>query len=166
MLLHLQLQQTTRPLEHIHYMDRGGQLDLSPPYQRGDVWGQSRQRSLLYSLLRGIPIPTIIVNDRFTAGWGNDAKTTVIDGKQRCTAILRFFYNRLSLPRDWLDPSWYAQPFNWLSYGDLTVGGQRHLKNMTLPFAEARLTTIEAEQEVYALVNYGGVPQGQRDTDL
>ncbi|WP_332643075.1 DUF262 domain-containing protein [Aeromicrobium sp.] len=64
-----------------------GRLDLSPSYQRDDVWPTSDSQILIESILRGIPLPSVIIlkpKDQFTAPF------EVVDGKQRLTAILRF----------------------------------------------------------------------------
>jgi hypothetical protein len=64
-----------------------GQLDLNPTYQRGDVWPTKDAQLLIASILRGIPLPSIIVlrpDSIATAPW------EVVDGKQRLTSILRF----------------------------------------------------------------------------
>lgn len=64
-----------------------GQLDLNPTYQRGDVWPTKDAQLLIESILRGIPLPSIIVlrpESIATAPW------EVVDGKQRLTSILRF----------------------------------------------------------------------------
>lgn len=61
-------------------------LNLTPSYQRGDVWSPSVRQSLIESILRGIPLPSIILLKP------NDPRRPyeVVDGKQRLTAILRF----------------------------------------------------------------------------
>lgn len=65
----------------------GGKLNLAPSYQRGDVWGTAARQLLIESVLRGIPLPSIILlkpND------GLNQTYEVVDGKQRLTSILRF----------------------------------------------------------------------------
>ncbi len=60
-------------------------LDLNPSYQRGNVWSDKESSELIDSVLRGIPLPSIILNQR------KDEETLeIVDGKQRLTAILRF----------------------------------------------------------------------------
>lgn len=66
-----------------------GQLNLNPSYQRGDVWPTSDSQQLIESILRGIPLPSIILLKPRTVG-NAVAKYEVVDGKQRLTSILRF----------------------------------------------------------------------------
>lgn len=61
------------------------ELDLNPPYQRDFVWSNSDSQTLIESILRGIPLPSIIL----ARGTGNETYQ-IVDGKQRLTAILRF----------------------------------------------------------------------------
>lgn len=62
-----------------------GELDLNPPYQRDFVWSNSGSQALIDSILRGIPLPSIIL-----AKVATDQSFQIVDGKQRLTAILRF----------------------------------------------------------------------------
>lgn len=64
-----------------------GELNLSPSYQRADVWPTGDAQQLIESVLRGIPLPSIILLQED----GEQGSTVeVIDGKQRLTSILRF----------------------------------------------------------------------------
>lgn len=60
-------------------------LNLTPSYQRGDVWTTSDRQALIESVLRGIPLPSIILLET-----GPTTPQDVVDGKQRLTALLRF----------------------------------------------------------------------------
>lgn len=60
-------------------------LDLAPSYQRGDVWGSKDRSALIESILRGIPLPSIILLRK-----KGSEPHEVVDGKQRLTTILRF----------------------------------------------------------------------------
>ncbi len=61
------------------------QLDLNPTYQRDFVWSNADSQMLIESILRGIPLPSIIL----ARGSGKQS-FQIVDGKQRLTAILRF----------------------------------------------------------------------------
>lgn len=59
--------------------------NLTPSYQRGDVWANGERQSLMESILRGVPLPSIIL-----LRTGPTTPYEVVDGKQRLTTILRF----------------------------------------------------------------------------
>jgi hypothetical protein len=63
-----------------------GILNLSPSYQRGDVWKTPDAQKLIESVLRGIPLPSVILLNPVSA----TGQFEVVDGKQRLTALLRF----------------------------------------------------------------------------
>jgi hypothetical protein len=62
-----------------------GQLELNPTYQRDFVWSNADSQMLIESILRGIPLPSIIL-----ARVSSSQRFQIVDGKQRLTAILRF----------------------------------------------------------------------------
>ena len=66
---------------------RKHRLELSPSYQRGDVWPTKDSQLLIESIVRGIPLPSIII---LKPSGETDTPYEVVDGKQRLTAILRF----------------------------------------------------------------------------
>lgn len=155
MLERLRLSSTHRPCDVILYWSEKDHLLLSPPYQRGLVWGYNRKVNLIRSLLLGVPIPSIVVNDRFAAGWGEEI--AVVDGKQRMTAILEWFRGDLVVPGEWFDMPGEVR------YHELSLPRQRYFRLHALPFTEAQLPSLEAEIEVFDLINFGGVPQGESD---
>ena len=106
----------------------------------------------------GIPIPSVIVNDRFHAGWGDEI--VVIDGKQRMITILNFLDGALEVPGDW-----FGLDSETVTYGALPQPMQRRFRMTPIQCAEGCLKSIAEEAEVFELVNFGGVPQGQSDND-
>ncbi|MCW3493887.1 DUF262 domain-containing protein [Microbacterium sp. SSM24] len=67
------------------------QIDLSPRYQRRDRWKPERQSRLIESFFMNVPIPPVFLNE------DDYGKYSVIDGKQRLTAIHSFMRGRLKL---------------------------------------------------------------------
>lgn len=61
------------------------ELDLNPSYQREYIWSNADSQKLIESVLRGIPLPSVIL-----ASMPGDARLQIVDGKQRLTSILRF----------------------------------------------------------------------------
>lgn len=79
---------TLQPVAWVKDMDRSGQLDLDPPYQRRSVWNRQYQQFFIDTILKNYPVPPIFVNIEVQS----DGTTIyhVIDGKQRLLAILEF----------------------------------------------------------------------------
>lgn len=156
------LNQMNRPMDvFAFWRDRdGGGLELNPPYQRGDVWGNKRRVNLIRSLLLGVPVPSIIINDRLMADWDGDYRKCIIDGKQRVTTILMWIDGLLEVPREWFDGN-----DGLVRFTDLTQGQQLGFKNIPVACSEARIKTLDGEKEIFDLVNFGGLQQGEIDDD-
>jgi hypothetical protein len=75
----------TLKIKHLVDYANQGDLDLNPSYQRDSVWSLGDSQLLIDSILRGIPLPSIILTQM---EGGNGLQ--IVDGKQRLTAILRF----------------------------------------------------------------------------
>ncbi len=68
-------------------------IDLSPRYQRRFRWSSDRQSRLIESFLMNVPVPPIFLNE------DEYGEYSIIDGKQRITAIVEFFRGRLRLEK-------------------------------------------------------------------
>lgn len=137
----------------------GADLDLGAPYQRGSVWEPLRQRNLIRSLLRGIPVGNVYLNYR--GGGGPDV---VVDGKQRIEAIRAFLSGDLPVPASWFGtadtPVTVPTPDGpFVRYTDLTDAGRGRFNRCTITTQRTTLATVEAEAELFDLINFGGVPQ-------
>lgn len=75
------------PISTLRTHARKGRLNLTPSYQRGDVWPTADAQLLMESILRGIPLPSIILLRQEEDGVST---YEVVDGKQRLTSMLRF----------------------------------------------------------------------------
>lgn len=62
-------------------------LDLSPPYQRNEVWTAKAQQKLLESILKGKPIPSFFLRKK------GDNSFEMIDGQQRARTIIGYWKN-------------------------------------------------------------------------
>lgn len=79
----------TLPITEFIEQAENGELNLSPSFQRADVWPTTTSQQLIESILRGIPLPSIITLDKVDPETGATSYD-VVDGKQRLTSILRF----------------------------------------------------------------------------
>lgn len=149
----------------------GGVVLLDPPYQRGSVWTQDQRIALVRSLVAGLPTGAVIFNDRMTEVWrqhGNedyDVAYAVVDGKQRIEACMAWFGNELAVPASWFRPNWVeftigTEDGPYLTHSGLSTAGQRVTANrMQLGVGITQVDSVQAEAEIYQLINGGGTPQ-------
>ncbi len=144
-------------------------FDMDQPYQRGVVWGLKRKQNLIKSVLMGVPIPAILINNRFDAKFSHPDYSrdrcwayAIVDGKQRVSTFQQFVANRFPVPLEWFQDMGRGPIF----YGQLSLANQRHVRNNSIPVAEGFFKTLEEEQELFDLINFGGLAQGETDEDL
>lgn len=152
-------------------------FDVNQPYQRGYVWSVTRKQKLIRSLLEGVPIPSIIVNDRFSAKFthpGYDQErcwaTAVIDGKQRIAAIAGFANGEYAIPASWPEEDWAATTADtddgpYVFWSGLSLPARRFFSNLPLGVSVGQFKTLADEKEIFDRVNFGGVAQGGSDLD-
>lgn len=66
---------------------RNGLLELSPDFQRRAVWSEKAKSYLIDTIVRGRPIPKILISQRLD---GSRTVRVVVDGQQRLRAIVEF----------------------------------------------------------------------------
>lgn len=166
---------TARALYHLAIAEPP-EMDLNPPYQRGDVWTMEQQRNLVRSFISGIPVPAIILNDRHAVKFRGfdgelDTRYGVIDGKQRIIAIVKWFSGELEVPAAWfsedmLAPNLKTTNDTLVAYSQLSRPGQLICAtDFTIPVAEGRMTNMAQEAEVFSLVNRAGTPMTMADLE-
>lgn len=87
----LVVQHSDFSLRAIQDMAVSGSIDLDPHYQRRDRWKADRQSALIESFILNVPVPPVYLSE------DDFGKYSVIDGKQRITAIRDFLVGRLKL---------------------------------------------------------------------
>lgn len=87
----LVLQQSDLSLKSISDMVKSGAIDISPKYQRRERWDLKRESDLIESFILNIPVPPIyLAEDEY-------GTYSVIDGKQRITAINNFLDGKINI---------------------------------------------------------------------
>lgn len=171
---HLTLGATNRPLDSLVSLVERGRLDLNPEYQRASAWSDDQRVALVLSWLRGLPTGVIIINDRapgvWTAGFSaNRPSYAVIDGKQRLETAVAWFRDGFAVPASWFDAGAVVRSEDttdgpYVRFSGLSDRWQRFFEmTVALPCSEAKVSTIQAEAEIYLLVNGGGTPQTDAD---
>ena len=161
----LTLDQRNSPVEWLWRLAADDRLDLDPPYQRGDVWGVERQRNLIRSLTIGLPVGGIFLNERDVM-----EPYVVIDGKQRIAAICKWIDGELEVPSEWFPARLLVAPdLAMTTFDGLRLPAQRGWRNVIVTTYYTRFTgpeAVERKRELFDLINYGGVPQGESDPDV
>lgn len=65
-------------------------IDLSPSYQRKDIWTRNDQESLIDSILSNFPLPNFFIYKNKTG------KYEMVDGQQRARTIHRFYHGNIT----------------------------------------------------------------------
>lgn len=140
-------QQSDFSLSSIREMVDTGSVDISPAYQRRDRWNKDKQSKLIESFILNVPIPPIYLSE------DDYGEYSVIDGKQRITAISNFMENKLKLSG--LDN---LKQLNGMSFEDLPKEINNALK--IRPYVRAiillRQSNPELKFEVFVRLNTGG----------
>lgn len=68
---------------------RQGNLNLRPPFQRGSVWSDKARSYFLDTIVRGFPVPVILLKDE-TDPKTFEPRRLVVDGQQRLRTVLGF----------------------------------------------------------------------------
>jgi len=68
--------------------EKNGSLELSPDFQRRSVWSDKAKSYLIDTVLRGKPMPKIIITQKLE---GAKNIRVVVDGQQRLRAILEYY---------------------------------------------------------------------------
>lgn len=156
-----------------------GDLDINPPYQRGSVWSNDQRVALMWSLLSGIPIPSVIINDRH-GEWWTDTSTydpsnptgpsyAVVDGKQRILTMAAWYSGELAIPASWIPSNEIGQVEDtqdgpYVRATGLTDLGRRMTgERIHLAISDATVGSLRAEAQIYLLVNGAGTIQTESD---
>lgn len=173
-LHHTTMFASARPAREMARLFHDGEGDLNPSYQRGTVWTEDQRINLVKSWLLGVPVPTIVINDRIHAAWKNSDSEDgyyygVIDGKQRIETAIAWFFGDLAVPASWfpadhIDTTTLTDDGPYVRYRDLTTPAQRYTANrFMLPAVEARVNSIQDEAALYLLLNGEGTAQTEAD---
>lgn len=89
------------------------ELELAPQFQRHAVWTSRQKSYLIDTILNGLPIPEIYMQDR-----GDETgkeQHIVVDGQQRIRAVLDYVQGNLALEGDDVAKKWRGLLFDDLS---------------------------------------------------
>lgn len=76
--------------------NENGHLELSPDFQRRSVWTEKAKSYLIDTIIRGKPIPKILISQRLQ---GTKNVRIVVDGQQRLRTMLGFYNGDFKISR-------------------------------------------------------------------
>lgn len=126
------------------------ELILNPKFQRGPVWGAPARSYLIDSILRGYPVPKLLLRTNVD----RDSRRTirdVVDGQQRLRTIIDFSNNKLTLGPKAGD--WYGY-----KYSDLEDDEKDAFLAYKLTCEQLINATDEDVLEVFVRINSYAVP--------
>lgn len=145
----LSLSSSDWTVETVFNQIRKGNIDLSPEFQRRQVWNEKKQTAFIESLLLGIPVPQVVIAQHGV----ERGKYIVLDGKQRLLTIKNFYEGTLTLQRPEL-----LKELSGLCRDDLDTMYLDALDNATI--RAVRLSGCDNESVLYTIfyrLNTGSV---------
>ena len=144
----LVLQSSDFSLQGLKDMVEKEVIDLAPKYQRRERWDIARQSTLIESFLLNIPVPPIYLSEEEYGIY------SIIDGKQRITAVYAYLSNSFPLKK----LSSFTE-INGLRFRDLPDTLKNALR--VRPFLRAitllKQSNPELKYEVFQRLNRGGI---------
>lgn len=132
-----------------------GELKLNPKFQRGSVWTAQARTYLIDSILRGYPIPKLLLRTSID----RDSRRTVrdvVDGQQRLRTIIDFSAGKFALgPK--------AKDLRGLRYGDLTDEQKDEFLAYKLTCEQLINASDEDVLEVFVRINSYAVPVSEAE---
>lgn len=134
--------------------DSSNTLELTPDFQRKEVWSKAAQIMLMDSILKNIPMPKIIVHSLIKDQRGY---RQVIDGQQRIKAILAFLKDGFALTKP------YEGPYLGYKYSMLPSEVQNDFLGYLIDFNELRNASEEETRDIYSRLNKYNVPLNKQE---
>ena len=151
---------------------RNQMLKANPEYQRGLVWGESQQKRLIDSVMRGYPLPVIYLHHirRDVNGMQRD-DLEIIDGQQRINAFHAFHEGTYQLFDPRLDDAQARfpvflkeQPCPWgrKSFESLPQELQKRFLEKEVPVAEITSPNPNEVRDLFVRLQ-AGLPLGPQE---
>lgn len=151
-------------IQEAYRLYRDGNLLVNRRYQRKLVWTESEKARLINSIMKGFPIPLILLAERPTV-YGS-GKYEIIDGVQRLNAIFSFIENAFFIDIGYFNVNEFARAKQLADLGVFEVASEeapRLSRGQCADLLDYQLavtiypTSEESEiAEVFGRINSGG----------
>lgn len=141
----------------LNLLNTYGNLDLSPPFQRGHVWTDAQRSAWVEYVLQGgeTGLSIVFVTDDWVSG--EEARFLVIlDGLQRLETVRRFMRGDVRIFPDAIRPNGYAVN---------EIGGVVRPYRLTLKVRVVEVACMADAIQTYLGFNGGGTPHTREELD-
>ncbi|MFU8875518.1 DUF262 domain-containing protein [Micromonospora sp. SL4-19] len=141
--------------------DEAGKLELSPAFQRGEVWRTPAKAFLIDTILRNFPIPPLHI--RLVSRPGKGMVREVIDGQQRLNAVLQYVRGDFTLPAR---PTAFGSLAPWagLKFEDLDEAYQQRIHNYSFRCEVYKGNIADAlVHEIFSRINIHSIPLSDQE---
>jgi len=135
---------SSHPISDLRDWNTLKRLEITPDYQRREVWSEPAKVMLMDSIIRNIPIPKVFFQAIIRE---NNTYRIVIDGQQRIKAILSFLNGDFKLTEP-LGEEYIGKNFN-----DLSEETRHAFLSYKIDINEIIDATDEVVREIYSRVN-------------
>jgi hypothetical protein len=135
---------------------REGTLEIKPPFQRKPVWVAKQKSYLIESILLGLPVPEVYVQQAVSDE--GDTNYAIVDGQQRIRTILQFIgvdedpdeqqHNKFALDRLERESYWYNKRF-----ADLTSDEKRSFYGYKIAVRTLNTNSDEEVRDMFRRLN-------------
>ena len=140
------LSYSQRSMQDIFIKTYNHGIDMSPDYQRGNVWGLEDKVKLIDSIFNNVDIGKFtFIKLPFKS---ESPAYEILDGKQRITALVEFLENRFQ--------------YKGIFYKDLSLTDQDHFDGYCISYAETSENITQKQKYKYFLkLNVSGHVQSK-----
>jgi len=149
---------TNQSIADIRDWANSNTLEITPDFQRKEVWTRAAQVMLIDSIIKNIPMPKIIVQSIIRDG---RIYRKVIDGQQRIKSILSFLKDEYVLSKP------YEGPYLGMKFSELPEEEGNQVQSAFLSylidFNELKNATDEDAREIYSRLNKYNIPLNKQE---
>jgi hypothetical protein len=157
----LDIEKTSYTVQEFVEWAEARRLQLSPKFQRGQVWKRPAQAFLIDTILRGFPVPPVHL--RFTRQADGMLIREVIDGQQRLTAVLSYIAGDYALPKP-RKSSEPLPPWSGLRFPALSPDLQRRILDFSFRCEVYKAQIADQTvHEIFARINIHSIPLSDQE---